>query len=266
MGLFIFCTPDEGTLRMVTGAASERDVVIAHASDVHVDDSYTARLFDGDGAGGLRAVLIAAQKVNADVVLLAGDTFECHRLSDTVITRTAETMREFGLPIVLLPGNHDPAIDEAVFHHASFKGLDEVHILGITHDAAVTFPHLDLEVWGRAHRDYSDMDPLAKPHPRSTRWQVAMAHGHYEPVPDRTTRLRASWLLGDDEIAATASDYLALGHWNRRIQVGNGAVPAWYSGSPDYARSINVVRLSARGVDVDSEPLDLPEGFGNGMY
>lgn len=250
----------------MSGTTSGGPIVIAHASDVHVDDGYTARLFGGDGAGGLRAVLTAARKVRADVVLLAGDTFECHRLSDEVIAHTAATMRAFGLPIVLLPGNHDPAIDEAVFHHATFKRLDGVHILGVTHDASVTFPHIDLEVWGRAHRDYGDMDPLARPHPRSTRWQVAMAHGHYEPVPDRSTRLRASWLLGDDEIAATGSDYLALGHWNRRIEVGTGAVPAWYSGSPDYARSINVVRLGSAGVEVEREPLDLPEGFGGGMY
>ena len=36
-------------------SAGARDVVVAHASDVHVDDSYTARLFGGDGAGGPNA-------------------------------------------------------------------------------------------------------------------------------------------------------------------------------------------------------------------
>ena len=36
------------------------ELVLAHASDVHVDNDYTARLFDGDGTGGLRAVLSPA--------------------------------------------------------------------------------------------------------------------------------------------------------------------------------------------------------------
>ncbi len=244
-----------------------REIVVAHASDVHIDDSYTANLFGGDGAGPLRAVLEAAKKVGADVVMLAGDTFECHRLPDALLERTAATMREFGLPIVLLPGNHDPAIEEAVFHRPAFAKLDLLHILGVTHEEAVRFSSLDLEIWGRAHRDYSDMDPLATVRGRTTRWQIAMAHGHHEPAPDRSTRLRASWLIGDDEIAATKADYVALGHWNRRVQVGTGDIHAWYSGSPDYARSINVVRLSGNGtVDVGREHLELPDGFGDGIY
>jgi DNA repair exonuclease SbcCD nuclease subunit len=247
-------------------AAARRDVVIAHASDVHVDHGYAARLFDGDGAGGLRAVLAAARKVGADVVLLAGDTFDCHRLPDDLLHHTARTMRAFDLPIVLLPGNHDPAVDDAVFHHPAFANVDGLHILGITHETAVHFPDLDLEVWGRAHRDYSDMDPLATTRERTTPWQIAMAHGHYAPVPDRSTRLRPSWLIGDDEIAATRADYVALGHWNRRVQVGTAGIQAWYSGSPDYARSINVVRLHGYArVDVSREPLDLPEDFGAGI-
>lgn len=244
-----------------------RGIVVAHASDVHIDDGYTARLFGGDGTGPLRAVLTAARRVGADVVMLAGDTFECHRLPDALIERTAATMREFGLPIVLLPGNHDPAIDEAVFHRPAFARLDLLHILGVTHEEAVRFPEHDLEIWGRAHRDYADMDPLATVRERTTRWQIAMAHGHHEPVPDRSTRLRASWLIGDDEIAATKADYVALGHWNRRVKVGAGDMHAWYSGSPDYARSINVVRLSnGADVEVGREPLELPADFGEGLY
>jgi DNA repair exonuclease SbcCD nuclease subunit len=241
-------------------------VTLVHSSDVHVDHDYTARLFGGDGAGGLRAVLTVAQKARADVVLLAGDTFDCHRLPEALLVHTAATIAAFGIPVVILPGNHDPAIDEAVFHHSAFTKLDCLHILGVTHEDAVLFPHLDLEVWGRAHRDYSDMDPLAHARQRTTPWQVVMAHGHYTPTPDRSTKLRPSWLLGDDEIAATKADYIALGHWNRQVRVGNGDIQAWYSGSPDYARSVNIVRLSGNGqVDVAREYLDLPDDFGAGI-
>lgn len=242
--------------------SGRKDLVIAHASDVHVDDGYAARLFGGDGAGGLRAVLVAARKVKADVVLLAGDTFDCHRLPGSLLAHTAATMREFGLPIVLLPGNHDPAIEEAVFHHPEFAKVEGLHILGVTHEEAVHFPHFDLEVWGRAHRDYYDMDPLATVRGRTTAWQIAMAHGHYEPAPDRTVKPRASWLIGDEELVATGADYIALGHWNRNVKVGHEGIHAWYSGSPDYARSINVVRMGPEtGVTVEREYLELPAGF-----
>jgi DNA repair exonuclease SbcCD nuclease subunit len=241
-------------------------VVVAHASDVHVDDGYTARLYGGDGAGGMRAVLEAARNVGADVVLLAGDTFDCHALPGDLLEHTAATMREFGLPIVLLPGNHDPAVEDAVFHHPAFAKVDGLHILGVTAAQAALFPEMGLEVWGRPHLDYFDMDPLAVVRERSTPWQIAMAHGHYEPRPDRSTRLRPSWLIGDEEISATRADYVALGHWNRNVKVGNGDVHAWYSGSPDYARSINVVRLGgAAGIEVSRQPIELPQGFGESI-
>jgi DNA repair exonuclease SbcCD nuclease subunit len=99
------------------------------------------------------------------------------------------------------------------------------------------------------------MIPLERPRPRSTRWQIALAHGHYMPVPDRTSRLRPSWLIGDDELAATGADYIALGHWNRPAKVG---VAAYYSGSPEYAGTVNVVRLVAAGdVEVTRAELDI---------
>jgi DNA repair exonuclease SbcCD nuclease subunit len=234
-------------------------VVIVHSSDLHVDQDYTARIHGGDGTAGLACVLNAARGLGADVVLLAGDTFESHRLPAELLDRSAAVIAAAGLPVVLLPGNHDPAVPEAVFRRGLLAEVANLHVLGVTHEDAVTFPGLDLEVWGRAHLDYGDMIPLERVRPRRTRWQVAVAHGHYEPVPDRSTRLRPSWLIGDDEIAATRADYVALGHWNRTAKVGGGQVAAYYSGSPEYAGSMNVVRLTSSGeVLVTRAELDIP--------
>jgi hypothetical protein len=222
-----------------------RDVVIVHSSDLHVDHDYTARLHGGDGTAGLAGVLAAARAAGADAVVLAGDTFDCHRLPAALLERTAEVIAGAALPVVLLPGNHDPAVADAVFHHEAFAGVGNLHVLGVTDDEAVVLSDLGLEIWGRPHRDYGDMIPFERPRPRSTRWQVAIGHGHYVPVPDRTVRLRPSWLIGDDELAATAADYVALGHWNRAVRVGE--VAAYYSGSPEYAGTVNVVRLTGAG-------------------
>ena len=233
-----------------------KDIVVVHSSDLHLDHDYTARLHGGDGTAGLACVLAAAGEVGADAVLLAGDTFDCHRLPHDLIERAAALIAAAPMPVVVLPGNHDPAVADAVYHHDAFAGVGNLHVLGITHDEAVDFPQLGLEVWGRAHRDYGDMIPFETVRPRSTRWQIALAHGHYVPVPDRSMRLRPSWLIGDAEIAATGADYVALGHWNRAVQVGNGTVVAYYSGSPEYAGTVNVVRLARAGtVDVSRRRL-----------
>lgn len=234
-----------------------RELVVAHSSDVHVDHEYTARLHGGDGTAGLAGVLAAANAAGAHAVILAGDTFDCHRLPDELLARAATVIANAALPVVLLPGNHDPAVPDAVYHHGVFADVPNLHILGVTHDEAITFSELGLEIWGRPHRDYGDMIPLERPRPRSTRWQIAVAHGHYVPIPDRSVRLRPSWLIGDDELVATAADYIALGHWNRAVKVGE-EVAAYYSGSPEYAGTVNIVRLSASGgVAVTRAELDI---------
>jgi DNA repair exonuclease SbcCD nuclease subunit len=233
-----------------------RDVVVVHSSDLHMDHDYTARLHGGDGTAGLAGVLGAAAGARADVVVLAGDTFDCHRMPIELLERAAAVISAAALPVVVLPGNHDPAVPDAVYRHEALAGVENLHVLGVTHDEAVVLAELGLEVWGRPHRDYGDMIPFEWPRPRTTRWQIAVAHGHYVPIPDRTTRLRPSWLIGDAELEATGADYIALGHWNRAVRVGN--VAAFYSGSPEYAGSVNVVRLSVTGdVAVRRAALDI---------
>lgn len=224
-----------------------RDIAIVHSSDIHVDDGYTARVHGGDGARGLKCVLDTASALAADVVLLAGDVFEHNRLPDPLLERAAGLLSDCGIPVVMLPGNHDPLTADSAYRRCGMEEADNLHILGLTHDRAVHFASLDLEVWGIAHCDYGNMAPLGAARPRTTRWQVAMAHGHYEGDTDTGAAHRPSWIVTDAEIAATGADYVALGHWNRPVRVGNGTVPAWYSGSPDLARTVNRVALSTDG-------------------
>jgi DNA repair exonuclease SbcCD nuclease subunit len=231
------------------------DIVLVHSSDLHVDDEHSATKH-GDGTAGLAAVLAAAHAHRADIVLLAGDTFDNNRVPAPVLDRAGRLLADAGMPVVILPGNHDPALPNSVFQRGGFACIPTVSIVGITHDEAIAFPTHDLEIWGHAHRDYENMAPLRGPRARTTRWQIAIAHGHYEPPHNLATPLRPSWLFSDDHIAETQADYLALGHWDRPARVGNGAVPAYYSGSPDLARTVNVIRLTPAGeVLVSREPL-----------
>lgn len=246
--------------RNASRSASATDVVVVHSSDIHVDDGFTARTHGGDGAAPLRLVLEAARGARADVLLLTGDVFEHNRLPAELLGRVAELLEDAGLPVVMLPGNHDPAIPDSVWHRGGVTDPANVHVLGVTHEKAVTFPDLELEIWGHAHRDYEDMAPLRRPRPRTTRWQIAAAHGHFENDANAETALRPSWLISAADIAATGADYVALGHWNRPMKVAARAgVPAYYSGSPDLARTVNVVRFAASGaVSVRRRAIDWP--------
>src|SRR5580704_5819912 len=137
-----------------------RDLIVAHSSDLHVDHDHTARLHGGDRTAGLACVLRAARQAGADIAILAGDTFDSHRVPQDLVDRAAEVIAAADLRVVILPGNHDPAVPEAVYYQGRLAGVANLHVLGITHDEAVLFPALDLEIWGRPHRDYSDMIPF----------------------------------------------------------------------------------------------------------
>jgi DNA repair exonuclease SbcCD nuclease subunit len=227
--------------------SDKRELRLVHSSDLHVDDDRIASLHGGDGTGGLAAVIAATHRLGADLLLLAGDTFDNHMVSADTIARAGRLLADSGLPVVVLPGNHDPATADSVYARGDYARIGNLRILGITDERTVRFAEHDLELWGNPHRDYHDMVPLKDPPPRNARWTIALGHGHYEPPETWATPLRPSWLISDAAIAATGADYVALGHWDRAAQVGDGTVPAYYSGSPDHVRTVNLVRLAASG-------------------
>ncbi len=224
-----------------------REILLVHSSDLHVDDDRVAAMHGGDGAAGLRGVLERARDLGAAIVILAGDTFDNHKVTTATIDRAGMLLAEAGLPIVVLPGNHDPATPDSIWLRGRFDEIGNVAIIGITNQRKVAFPALDLEIWGNAHRDYHDMVPLRDPPSRIAKWHIAVGHGHYEPPETWANPLRPSWLISDAMIRDTRSDYVALGHWDRAAQVGCGAVPAYYSGAPHHAETVNVVRLAPDG-------------------
>src|SRR5207244_3349500 len=114
------------------------EVVLVHSSDIHVADSTAA----------LGAVLATARGLRADVVLLAGDTFENNQLAAAVLDRAGRLIADAGMPIVILPGNHDPALPDSVFVRGGFESIPNLRILGITDQEAVPFQANDLEIWG----------------------------------------------------------------------------------------------------------------------
>jgi DNA repair exonuclease SbcCD nuclease subunit len=224
-------------------------VVLAHSSDLHLNTDLA------DGLLQLRRVLAGAADAQADIVLLAGDTFEHIRFPLEFFREGGALLADAGRQVVILPGNHDPLFDASEAGWRAMGEAPNVTVLGLDHDEPAGFPEFDLEIWGWAHRSYGNMLPLREPPSRRARWQVAMAHGHFSERRYPAGEPAPSWLMFAEEIEATGADYLALGHWNIAVPVGTGAVPAYYSGSPDLEHTVNLVRLSDAGVDIQRFPL-----------
>jgi DNA repair exonuclease SbcCD nuclease subunit len=225
------------------------DVVVAHTSDLHIGGRWHAH----GPLDTLHAVLDAAAAANAQALILAGDVFDTHRVPDALIDDTTRALAAARMDIVILPGNHDPAVPDAVYRRG-IAAAPNVHVLGVSVDGAAFLDEFDLEISGVAHMSYADMPPAEVGRRRSRRWHIVVAHAHWVRGPDDHHR---AWLIRDEEIAAMDADYVALGHWDLPQRAGDGGVPAYYSGSPELARTINIVRLSQDGVEVRREPLTL---------
>ncbi|HLG74366.1 MAG TPA: metallophosphoesterase [Chloroflexota bacterium] len=228
-------------------------VTLAHSSDVHLNTDLH------DDYLQLRRVLAGAAEAKADLLMLAGDTFEHVRFPVSFFREAGQLLATATHRVVILPGNHDPLFEASEDRWRAMAEPDNVHVLGLDGDEPVRFPDLDLEIWGWAHRSYGGMDPLRQPPPKGARWQVAMAHGHFTDKHYSAGEPSPSWLIFAEDIDALSSDYLALGHWNCAVQVGTGAIPAHYSGSPDLEHTINIITLSDDGIQVTRHPLPEPQ-------
>lgn len=228
------------------GSGPGEDLVVVHTSDLHLGS------WGKDDLSDLQAVLDTASRVEAQALVLAGDIFDHNRLPLALIDRAARMLADADVEAVILPGNHDPATADSVYRRGGLGDPPNVHVLGVTCDETAVFDAFGLEVCGKPHHDYVDMEPLLRPGQRAAKRQIVVAHGHWA-TGDHD--LHRSWLIFDDELAATGADYVALGHWDLAQPAGDGSVPAYYSGSPHHSGTVNVVRFRDDGVDVMRTPV-----------
>jgi DNA repair exonuclease SbcCD nuclease subunit len=203
----------------VSGAPST--LRILHTSDVHIGDS-----FSRDDAISALVDLALAHEV--DVMVIVGDFFDNNRVETDVAQAIVDKLHRLPVPVVVLPGNHDPLLVGTIYGRVVLP--DHVRVLTAPDGETVTLDELDLEIWGKPHMSYDDNRPLEGLPPRGTStWQVALAHGQ---LVQSTDDLRRAYLITPEEIAGSERDYVALGHWDVQRDVSAGPVAAWYSGSP----------------------------------
>ena len=225
-----------------------RSIRIIHTSDTHLGDDW-----DPNAAQrALSAVVDGVHTLNADALLIAGDVFDNARIPDALLEFFVSEMARAVVPAVILPGNHDLYDYASLYLRAPFAAASEnLHIIRGTQGATLTLPELTLDVWGRAMDSHTPaFRPLAGvPTERNGNWLVGMAHGHFHFPGDTEER---SSPIHPHEIAESACDYIALGHWERFEDVSQGDVTAFYSGSPMGAANergqvaVNVVDLNTR--------------------
>jgi len=240
------------------GRAAAR-VRILHTSDVHLDNTAASgpHETESDSWRALTAIVDLSIQVSASIVIVAGDLFESNRIDAATAEMAARCLRRLAVPVVIVPGNHDCLRDDSIYGRVHLPDVaDNIRVFSAASGETFSFPELDLAVWGKPIPDYGgDLRPLSGPPPRGReRWHIGVAHGYYV---GRQTNRAWSFQISEDEIVASCFDYVALGHWAAFRCVHDGAVKAYYSGSPSAGtRTVAIVDLQETGVDVARYLLD----------
>ena len=136
-----------------------------------------------DAVAGLGAL---AAEVGAEFVVVAGDVFEHNQLAPQVISQSLEAMRAIGIPVYLLPGNHDPLDASSVYTSALFNAErpDNVVVLdraGVHRGAAGTRDRRGAMAFQGPHHRPGRRSPRSSPGPGT---------GAGDPHPCRARRRR----------------------------------------------------------------------------
>ena len=199
-----------------------------------------------------------ADETSAEFVVVAGDVFDANQLAPAVISQSLEAMSAIGVPVYLLPGNHDPLDASSVYTSALFAAEcpDNVTVLD---RAGIWDVRPGLQVvaapW-RSKKPTTDLTAgVLADLPADATARILVAHGGVDTLdPDlanpaliHMAGLRAALDRG-------AVHYVALGDKHSRTEVGDGRV--WYSGSPEVTNYDHVERDPGHVLVVD---LDLDD-------
>ena len=211
----------------------------------------------GDKADEVREErLAAAQRVmdlavreQVDAVLLAGDVFEHNAVRRDWVQRVADILGRSGLPVYILPGNHDPLVPGSVWDHSAWS-YSNITILRerepIRIGGAVLYP---CPVYEKTSR----YDPTAWIDATGeTDVCIGIAHGTVEGAQVE----EPDYPIARDRAQRAGLDYLALGHWHSTTPYFDAqrAVRMAYAGTPESTKfgernsgNVLIVDIPARG-------------------
>ncbi len=195
--------------------------------------------FTQDRIDAIRRIGELAREQGAAFVVVAGDVFESNQVARQTVVRALEAMAAIPVPVLLLPGNHDPLDAASVYRSPTFaqRRPPQVHVLD---EPAPFVPDVvgPVEVIGAPWSSKQPLVDLVAEQLRALapcapgRLRIVVGHGGVDALaPDRSR----PELIRCAEVDAALGDgrlhYLALGDRHSTTSVGDsGAV--WYSGAP----------------------------------
>jgi DNA repair exonuclease SbcCD nuclease subunit len=202
---------------------------------------------------------VLAAEVGAEFVVVSGDVFEHNQLAPQVIGQSLEAMRAIGIPVYLLPGNHDPLDASSVYTGTQFTAERPDNVV-VLDRAGVHQVRPGLDIVAAPWRSKAPTTDLVAevldglPADRVTR--VLVAHGGVDALdPDRGKPSVIRLAAVDAALARGAIHYVALGDKHSLTQVGDSG-RVWYSGSPEVTNFDDIESNPGHVLVVDIDETD----------
>jgi DNA repair exonuclease SbcCD nuclease subunit len=173
------------------------------------------------------AELARDREVNA--VLVAGDVFEMNTVSDETLRRTMDALSGYPGPWLLLPGNHDAALQESAWTRLSRIGVPgNVHLLLDTKpfllkDGGLAVLPAPLT---RRHEARDLTEGFSNVESPQGAVRVGLAHGSVENRLPESAELHNP--ISDRRAEQSRLEYLALGDWHGTLEIADRT---WYAGT-----------------------------------
>lgn len=226
--------------------------------------------FTGDRVNTIRKIGETARRAAAEFMVVAGDVFETNWLSQKDIAQALDAMREIGLPVYLLPGNHDVLNSSSIYDSAAFKNNqpENVVVLRENHYQVANGVEILAAPWTSKH---PDGDPVSGPLgelfstlPADGTVRIVVGHGMLDELnPDAMALDSIDRSRLDDALARGVIHYVALGDRHIRWPTDDSGT-IHYSGAhevTDYKEITKGSAVTVPGavliVEVDENNLDV---------
>lgn len=187
---------------------------ILHTGDVHLDspfaglDTSAARQRRSELRETFASMTTYAREGGVDLMLIAGDLFDKNYVTRDTIALLRREFAKLDCPVVIAPGNHDPAEEKSIWEKNIFS--DNVFVFSSADLSYFSFPQLRCRVYGYAFPGPSLRTcPLEGRRIEDASWiNILCAHG------DATSPISTYGPLPAGVLEAFGADYCALGHFH----------------------------------------------------
>lgn len=209
---------------------------ILHTGDLHLDSPFsTAKAEKAEEAKReLRQVfadMVAfAAKEKVSLLLIAGDLFDCGFATRETAALITSQLAKADCPVVIAPGNHDPADDNSIWNKKAFP--DNVYIFDSEELSYFEFSQLGCRVYGYAFTGATMRNcPFSGMKVEDQNIvNILLAHG------DTASALSAYCPITAADLLNFGADYAALGHIHSpesaNSELEKKGVSAAYCGCP----------------------------------